>query len=39
LYDHEYEKYKQYFEIAGAAKMFALMVPEMIEGGIMRFST
>jgi len=39
LYDHEYEKYKQYFDIAGAAKMFALMVPEMIEGGSMRFST
>lgn len=38
LYDHEYQKYKGYFEIAQAAKSFNTAFPELIKDGSLRYS-
>lgn len=38
LYDHEYEKYKGYFQILAAAKQFELAFPELINTGSLRYS-
>lgn len=39
LYDHEYEKYKGYFQIMAAAEQFEAAFPELIKNGSLRYST